>query len=106
MPSPMSYGQISQAGLWSHNVALGQLLGLCPLLAVSNTVINGLGLGLATLLTLVISNTLVALLRHWIPTEVRLPVFVLIIASTVTAIELLIKAYWYDLYGVLGILFP
>jgi electron transport complex protein RnfE len=69
-------------------------------------VINGLGLGLATLLTLVTSNTLVALLRNWIPTEVRLPVFVLIIASVVTTIELLMNAYFHDLYKILGIFIP
>jgi electron transport complex protein RnfE len=106
MPLPISYGQISREGLWSNNVALVQLLGLCPLLAVSGTVINGLGLGLATLLTLVTSNTLVALLRNWIPTEVRLPIFVLIIASVVTTIELLMKAYLHDLYNILGIFIP
>ncbi|MGR6036272.1 MAG: electron transport complex subunit E [Candidatus Nitrosoglobus sp.] len=106
MPLPISYGQISREGLWSNNVALVQLLGLCPLLAVSGTVINGLGLGLATLLTLVTSNTLVALLRNWIPPEVRLPIFVLIIASVVTTIELLMKAYLHDLYNILGIFIP
>ena len=106
MPLPISYHQISREGLWSNNVALVQLLGLCPLLAVSGTVINGLGLGLATLLTLVTSNTLVALLRHWIPIEVRLPVFVLIIASVVTTIELLMNAYFDALYHILGIFIP
>ncbi|ADJ28705.1 electron transport complex subunit E [Nitrosococcus watsonii] len=105
-PPPVSYSQISRAGLWNNNVALVQLLGLCPLLAVTGTVINGLGLGLATLLTLVASNSLVALIRHWVPKEVRLPVFVLIIASIVTTIELLMNAYFYDLYKVLGIFIP
>lgn len=106
MALPVSYRQITRDGLWNNNVALVQLLGLCPLLAVTGTVINGLGLGLATLLTLVASNTLVALLRHWIPAEIRLPVFVLIIASTVTAIELLMRAYFYELYKILGIFIP
>jgi electron transport complex protein RnfE len=106
MALPISYNQISREGLWNNNVALVQLLGLCPLLAVTGTVINGLGLGLATLLTLIASNTLVALLRHWVPTEVRLPVFVLIIASIVTTIELLMNAYFYDLYKILGIFIP
>lgn len=106
MALPVSYGQIAREGLWNNNVALVQLLGLCPLLAVTGTAINGLGLGLATLLTLVTSNTLIALLRHWIPAEIRLPVFVLLIASIVTTIELLMNAYFYELYQILGIFVP
>jgi electron transport complex protein RnfE len=83
-----------------------QLLGLCPLLAVSNTTINGLGLGLATTLTLVASNGLVSLLRKQIPDEARLPVFVMIIASIVTAIELSMNAWFHELYLILGIFIP
>ena len=93
-------------GLWSNNVALVQLLGLCPLLAVTSTVVNGLGLGIATLITLVLSNSIVSLIRGFVRSEVRLPVFVLIIASVVTIIELTIKALFYDLYLVLGIFIP
>jgi Na+-translocating ferredoxin:NAD+ oxidoreductase subunit E len=106
MASPVSYGHITREGLWRNNVALVQLLGLCPLLAVTATAVNGLGLGIATLLTLVASNTLIASLRPWIPTEVRLPIFVLIIAAIVTVIELLMHAYFYELYKVLGIFIP
>jgi len=84
---------ITRDGLWRNNVALVQLLGLCPLLAVTSTAINGIGLGLATLITLVLSNTLVSLIRGFVRNEVRLPVFVLIIASIVTIIELLMRAY-------------
>jgi len=98
--------EITRNGLWSNNVALVQLLGLCPLLAVTSTVINGLGLGIATLLTLVLSNSIVSLIRGFVRSEVRLPVFVLIIASVVTIIELSIKAMFYDLYLVLGIFIP
>jgi len=98
--------EISQNGLWANNVALVQLLGLCPLLAVTSTAVNGIGLGLATLITLVLSNTLVSLIRGFVRNEVRLPVFVLIIASIVTIIELTMKAYFYDLYLVLGIFIP
>ena len=94
------------AGLWSNNSGLVQFLGLCPLLAVSNTVINGLGLGIATLAVLLASNLLVSLCRHIIPNEIRLPVFVLIIASLVTSIELLFKAYLFELYLSLGIFIP
>jgi electron transport complex protein RnfE len=98
--------EISQNGLWTNNVALVQLLGLCPLLAVTSTVVNGIGLGIATLITLVLSNTLVSLIRGFVRNEVRLPVFVLIIASIVTIVELTMKALFYDLYLVLGIFIP
>jgi len=100
------YGPIIRDGLWKNNPALVQLLGLCPLLAVSNTTINGLGLGLATMLTLVASNGLVSLLRKQIPDEARLPVFVMIIASIVTAIELSMNAWFHELYLILGIFIP
>ena len=104
--SDTNYNDISKNGLWNNNVALVQLLGLCPLLAVTGTVINGLGLGLATLLTLVLSNAIVSMIRHWVRPEVRVPVFVMIIASVVTAIELAMNAWLYDLYIVLGIFIP
>jgi electron transport complex protein RnfE len=97
---------ISQNGLWNNNVALVQLLGLCPLLAVTGTVVNGLGLGIATLLTLVLSNSTVSLIRNWLKPEIRIPVFVLIIASIVTAIELSMNAWFHELYLVLGIFIP
>ncbi len=97
---------ITKNGLWVNNVALVQLLGLCPLLAVTSTLVNGIGLGIATLVTLVISNTLVSLIRNLVRNEVRLPVFVLIIACVVTVIELAMKAFFYDLYLVLGIFIP
>ncbi len=101
-----SYRKILKNGLWDNNQAFVALLGLCPLLAVSNTVINGLVLGLATTLTLVLSNTVVSLIRHHVGSEIRLPVFVLIIASIVTAIELIMNAYFYELYLILGIFIP
>ena len=100
------YNQIIKEGLWKNNPALVQLLGLCPLLAVTNTVINGLGLGLATILTLVASNGIISMLRHQIPDEARLPVFVLIIASIVTDIELSMNAWFHELYLILGIFIP
>ena len=104
--SDTSYGQIIRNGLWTNNTAFVQLLGLCPLLAVSNTVINGLGLGLATTLTLVASNIMVSMIRHWVRAEIRIPVFVLIIASTVTIIELSMNAWFHELYLILGIFVP
>jgi len=97
---------ITKDGLWTNNVALVQLLGLCPLLAVTGTLINGLGLGIATLITLVLSNTFVSIIRHWTRPEVRIPIFVLIIASIVTAIELMMNAWFHELYLVLGIFIP
>ncbi len=100
------YKQISVDGLWKNNPALVQLLGLCPLLAVSNTVINGLGLGIATTMVLVGSNISVSLVRNWIPKEIRIPVFVMLIASFVTNTQLLMNAFTYELYLVLGIFIP
>lgn len=93
-------------GLWDNNPALVQLLGLCPLLAVSSTVTNALGLGIATLLVLVGSNVTVSLVRDYVPKEVRIPVFVMIIASLVTCVQLLMNAYAYGLYLSLGIFIP
>ncbi|MEJ2403390.1 MAG: electron transport complex subunit E [Candidatus Thiodiazotropha sp.] len=101
-----SYRQIVTDGLWHNNQALVALLGLCPLLAVSNTAINGLGLGLATTVVLVASNGTVSLIRNLVRPEVRLPVFVLVIASFVTAIQLGMNAYFHELYKILGIFIP
>lgn len=100
------YGKIFRDGMWTNNVAFVQLLGLCPLLAVTNTVINGLGLGLATILTLVATNVIVSLVRNLVRPEIRIPVFVMIIASVVTAIELAMNAWFHDLYKILGIFIP
>ncbi len=101
-----AYKDIVRDGLWSNNVGLVQLLGLCPLLAVTGTFINGLGLGLATMTTLITSNVIVSLIRKLVRPEVRIPVFVLVIASVVTVIELTMSAYLYGLYKVLGIFIP
>jgi len=98
--------QLNREGLWNNNVGLVQLLGLCPLLAVSGTIINGLGLGLATMLVLMGSNTAVSAIRHYVRPELRIPVFVLIIASLVTIVEQITKAYFHELYTVLGIFLP
>ena len=100
------YGKIARDGLWSNNVAFVQILGMCPLLAVTSTAVNGLGLGLATTATLVASNTTVSLIRNLVRPEIRIPVFVVIIASIVTAIELAMNAYFHDLYKILGIFIP
>lgn len=101
-----NFKQISWQGLWQNNPALVQLLGLCPLLAVSGTLINGLGLGIATTLVLLGTNVLVSLLRAYIPNEIRIPVFVMIIAALVTTVQLLMNAFAYELYLALGIFIP
>ena len=95
-----------KSGLWRDNPGLVQLLGLCPLLAVTATFVNGLGLGLATLAVLMASNALVSATRRWIKPEIRIPIYVLIIASLVTCIELIFKAWFPDLDRALGIFIP
>ena len=104
--STPAYSDIIWDGLWKNNSGLVQLLGLCPLLAVSTTVVNGLGLGLATTLSLLTSNVIVSLIRTLVRPEVRIPVFVLVIASTVTVIDLGMNAWFHDLHGILGIFIP
>ena len=93
-------------GIWVNNPALVQLLGLCPLLAVTSTVTNALGLGLATLLVLIGSNVTVSIVRNWVPKDIRIPVFVMIIAGFVTIVQLLMNAYTFGLYQSLGIFIP
>ncbi|MCT8557486.1 electron transport complex subunit E [Glaesserella parasuis] len=93
-------------GVWSNNSTLVQLLGLCPLLAVSNNVTNALGLGLATLLVLTITNTIISLFRKVIPHDIRIPIYVMIIATAVTTIQLLMNAFAFPVYQSLGIFVP
>ena len=95
--------KLIKQGLWDNNPVLVQMLGLCPLLAVSNNVINALGLGIATVFVMAMSNGLVSLTRVWISKEIRIPVFVLLIASAVSMVEMLMQALWFDLYQSLGI---
>ena len=101
-----SYSEILRDGLWSNNPGVVQLLGLCPLLAVTGTVVNGFGLGLATMVVLLLSNLLVSVSRKVLRPEVRIPLFVLIIASIVTTLEMFVNAYFHDLYLSLGIFLP
>ena len=93
-------------GLWEDNPGLVQLLGLCPLLAVTTTFANGLGLGLATLVVLAMSNALVSMTRRFLLREIRIPVYVLIIASLVTCVELVFEAWLPALDRSLGIFIP
>ena len=93
-------------GLWKQNAGIAQLLGLCPLLAISNTVVNAVGLGLATTLVMALTGTAVAAIREFIPNEARIPVYVLLIAVLVTIVQFLMNAYLHSLYLVLGIFVP
>ena len=102
----LEYKELAWQGLWKNNPGLVQLLGLCPLLAVTSTVVNALGLGVATLFVLICSNATVSAIRHWVPKEIRIPIFVLIIATFVTCVQLLMNAFTYDLYQSLGIFLP
>lgn len=98
--------EIIMDGLWHNNPGLVQLLGLCPLLAVTGNLINGLGLGLATIATLTASNTLISFTRHWVRKEIRIPYYVLVIASIVTVIDLTMYAITPQLHHILGIFIP
>ncbi len=100
------YIKIAKNGLWNNNQALVALLGLCPLLAVTNNVVNSIALGLATTFVLIASNTTISIFRNHISKEVRIPIFVLLIASFVTIVELAMQSYFYDLYLILGIFVP
>lgn len=99
-------GELAYNGLWKQNPGLVQLLGLCPILAVSTTMVNAVSLGLATILVMAVANLGIALLRNFIPYEIRIPVFILVIASLVTIVDLSFNAWLHELYLVLGIFIP
>ena len=100
------YKQIIRDGIWDNNVVLSQMLALCPLLAVTGTATNGLGMGLATTAVLIAANFIVSVSRGVITPEVRIPVFVLLIASIVTLVDMFMNAYLHELYKVLGLFIP
>lgn len=106
MISRSELSSIAYNGLWKQNTGLAQLLGLCPLLAISTNTVNAVMLSLATLLVMAIANVAVASLRHLIPHEIRIPVFILIVASLVTVVDLLFNAWLHPLYVILGIFIP
>src|SRR5690625_31996 len=106
MSETVDYGQISKNGLWSNNPALVQLLVLCPLLAGTGALVTALGLGLSTLVVVTSSDMAVSLTRKGVSDAVRLPAFVMIIAALTTCIELLMNAFTYELYSILGIFIP
>ena len=99
----MSYARITKDGLWDNNVVFAQLLALCPTLAVTGSATNGLGMGLATTTVLVTSNVLISTLRNLISAEVRIPVYVVFIATLVTLVDMTLNAWAHDLYKVLGL---
>lgn len=100
------YRQIAKAGLWDNNIVFAQALALCPLLAVTGTASNGLGMGLATTAVLVVSGLMISLFRTLITPQVRIPVFVLIIAVIVTLVDMSMNAWVHDLHKVLGLFIP
>ncbi len=100
------YKRIMRNGLWDNNIVFSQMLALCPLLAVTSSATNGLGMGLASLVGMVISGLVISMLRGIITQEVRIPVFVLIIATIVTLVDMSMNAWLHDLYKVLGLFVP
>ncbi|AMK75834.1 MULTISPECIES: electron transport complex subunit E [Methylomonas] len=100
------YRKIARDGLWDNNVVLTQNLALCPLLAVTGTATNGLGMGLATMVVMVASNAAVSVSRHLIPSEIRIPIFVLLIAALVTLVDIFLNAWMHELHKVLGLFIP
>lgn len=101
-----TFRDIAQNGIWKQNTSLVQLLGLCPLLAVSSTFVNGVSLAIATIFVMALSSGVVASVRSFIPHEIRIPVFILIIAALVTMVDLAMNAWLHELYLVLGIFIP
>ena len=106
MISRDEFRTIAGNGVWKQNTSIVQILGLCPLLAVTTNAVNGIMLSLATILVMAISNLAVASLRNFIPHEIRIPVFILIVAALVTVVDLLFNANLHELYLVLGIFIP
>lgn len=99
----VNFGSIMKEGLWDRNVVFSQLLAMCPAMAVTTSGTNGLGMGLATTAVLVASNSLVSMIRHTVSTQVRIPVFVVLIATLVTIVDMAMNAWMHDLYKVLGL---
>ena len=100
------FRQIATNGIWKQNTSIVQILGLCPLLAVTTNLVNGAMLSLATIIVMAMSGIAIASLRNLIPHEIRIPVFILIVAALVTVVDLLFNANLHELYLVLGIFIP
>ena len=100
---PVSMGRIFRDGLWDQNVVFAQLLAMCPTMAVSTSGTNGLGMGLATTAVLVVSNMLIAAIRNFVSDQVRIPIFVVVIATLVTLVDMRLNAWAHELHKVLGL---
>jgi len=101
--SGCNYGELFREGLWHNNVALGQMLALCPLLAVTTSATNGLGMGLASMAVLIVTNAVISMVRGVISPQVRIPVMIVLIATVVTLVDMAINAWLHPLYKVLGL---
>ena len=106
MISKQESSDIIQNSIWKQNAGLVQILGMCPVLVMSNNIVNGVSLGLATSLVMLVAGAAVAAMRQFVPKEIRTPIFILIIAALVTVVDLLMNAYLHKLYVVLGIFIP
>lgn len=100
------YRKIIRDGLWDNNIVFSQSIGLCPLLAVTGTATNGLGMGLATVVVMVVCNVLISRVRTLIPPEIRIPIFVVLIAMVVTLVDMLMNAWLHEMHKVLGLFIP
>lgn len=101
-----TYSRIIKDGLWENNGVLMMLLGMCPTMAMTTSATNGFGMGLATAVVMALSNLLVAIFRNYITNEVRIPVYILIVAAMVTLVDLTMNAWMHELYKVLGLFIP
>lgn len=102
----MKWNDFFKKRLWSNNSSLVQLLGLCPVLAMTTNVVNAIGLGIATTFILTITNSIISIFKYVIPKNIRIPIFMLIVSSTVTCIEMILHAYQFNLYKSLGVFIP
>lgn len=101
--APQSYSKLFRDGLWDQNVVFAQLLAMCPVMAVTTSGTNGLGMGLATTAVLVLANMLISAIRNLVSDQVRIPVFVVVIATLVTLVDMALNAWLHELYKVLGL---
>ena len=106
MSGSLTYGRIARDGLWDNNGVLAMLLGMCPTMAMTTSATNGFGMGLATAVVMAASSLMVATFRNYITREVRIPVYILIVAANVTFVDLMMNAWMHELYKVLGLFIP
>jgi Na+-translocating ferredoxin:NAD+ oxidoreductase subunit E len=106
MSGSLTYGRIVKDGLWDNNGVIAMLLGMCPTMAMTTSATNGFGMGLATAVVMAASSLMVAAFRNYITREVRIPVYILIVAANVTLVDLMMNAWMHELYKVLGLFIP